>query len=93
MAEAPPPWIVFPDLHPNDPATQGVEEAYIDLEWLPFWRSLGDQQREDYLRRWTATVEWREVIAERFEPESFDVEDDARDSAAWSQSRRSRSAV
>lgn len=90
MAEAPPPWIVFPDLHPNAPATQGFEEAYIDLEWLPFWRSLDDRQREDYLRRWTATVEWREVIAERFEPKGFDVEEDARDSAAWLESPRPR---
>ncbi len=38
------PWIVFPDLHPNDPATQGVEEAYIDLEWLPFWQALDDRR-------------------------------------------------
>lgn len=87
MTEAPPPWIVFPEMSANDPATQGAEEAYIDLEWLPFWQALHAEARLEYLDRWNATAEWRDVIAERYDPEGFDVEEDARDSAAWAEAR------
>lgn len=87
MTGPPPPWIVFPDLRANDPAKQGAEEAYIDLEWLPFWQTLDPDARSKYLNRWNTTAEWREVIAERFEQGEFDVEEDARDSATWAAAR------
>ena len=87
MTEAPPPWTVFPEMGANDPAKQGAEETYIDLEWLPFWQTLDTEARCDYLDRWNATSEWREVIAERYEPDDFDVEEDARDSAIWAAAR------
>lgn len=89
MTELPPPWIIFPDLRPSDPATQGAEEAYIDLEWLPFWRTLDKGARGEYFDRWNAAPEWREVVAERFDQEEFDVEEDAHDSAAWAAARES----
>lgn len=87
MTQTPPPWIVFPALRPNDPATQGAVEAYVELEWLPFWQALDADARSEYLDRWDATDEWRDVIAERYDPEGFDVEEDARDSAAWAAAR------
>ena len=83
MTEYPPPWIVFPHLGPNEPPTQGAEEAYIHREWLPFWRTLDTDARARYLRQWEATAEWRDVIAERYDPEGFDIDEDASDSAAW----------
>lgn len=89
MTEAPPPWIVFPEMRATDPATQGAEEAYIDLEWLPFWQTLHAEARRRYLDRWNATAEWRDVITERYDPEGFDVEEDARASAAWRQAQKS----
>lgn len=88
MTESPPPWIVFPDLRANDPATQGAEEAYIDLDWLPFWRTLNVEERGAYLDRWDASAEWRDVVVERFEQDRFDVEEDARESVAWATSQR-----
>ena len=83
MSELPPPWIAFPDLTANDPPTQGAEEAYIDLDWLPFWTSMDEAGQAAYLDRWQATAEWRDVIHERYGQEDFDVEEDARESAAW----------
>ncbi|WP_260597541.1 hypothetical protein [Sphingomonas endolithica] len=83
MSEPPPFWIVFPSLGVADGATQGAEEAYLDLEWLPFWSGLDDVAKDSYLDRWNAPKEWREEIAERYDHPGFDVEEDSRDSAAW----------
>lgn len=83
MSHLPPPWIVFPDLSPDDPATQGVAEAYLDLDWLPFWRTLSSRQQELYLDRWQASDAWRTSVAMRYGPQSFDLNEDARDSEAW----------
>lgn len=87
MTEMPPPWIVLPHLGANDPPTQGAEEAYVNLQWLPFWQTLDAQSRGDYLDRWDASDEWRDVIMERYDPEGFDIEEDARESAAWAAAR------
>lgn len=87
MTEMPPPWAVFPHLNANDPPTQGAEEAYVNIQWLPFWQTLDAQRREDYFNRWDATDEWRDVTRERYDSEDFDVEEDARDSAAWAAAR------
>lgn len=87
MTEMPPPWVVFPHLGVDNPPKQGGEEAYVDLQWLPFWQTLDAQRRDRYLDRWDATDEWREVIKERYDSEGFDVDEDARDSAAWAAAR------
>lgn len=92
MPEPAPPWIAFPYLAAYDPPTQGTEEAYIDRGWLPFWLTLDEAGQAAYLDRWQASAEWREVISERYGRRNFDVEEDARDAAAWwSEQRPSKS--
>jgi hypothetical protein len=58
-----PPWVVFPGLAPDDlPAKQGVEEAWFDQIWRPFWNALSAAQRVAYFDHWHAAPEWRDAI-------------------------------
>lgn len=61
----PPPWQVFPKLPPEDLEAylkQGHTEAWFDQVWKPFWTSLSEEQREQYLGHWSATPEWRDAM-------------------------------
>ena len=89
MAEPPPPWVAFPSLGPALPPTQGAEEAYIDMDWLPFWSALRADEKAAYLDRWQASPDWREAIELRYGQPGFDVTRDARESAAWAEEHRS----
>ncbi len=80
--EPPPPWIALPGLSPDDPCNQGAGEAYIVLEFLPFWTALTATQKANYLDRWSASTAWREAIAERYDSD-LDIEADAADAEAW----------
>ena len=86
QGEPPPPWIALPDLSPDDPCNQGAGEAYIVLEFLPFWTGLSATQKASYLDRWQASAPWRSVIAERYDSD-LDIEADTRDAEAWAESR------
>ena len=83
MDELPPPWVAIPGLTTDDPATQGLAEVYIDLSWLPFWQSLTVDGKTQYLDRWSASPEWRETIAFRYNHDGFDAEADAREAEEW----------
>lgn len=83
MNDCPPPWIALPGLSPDDPATQGVAEAYVVLTWLPFWQSQSTGARAAYLDRWQASPAWRAVIAERYDADPEMIAQDAREAAAW----------
>jgi len=83
MDDLPPPWIALPDLDPQEPATHGLAEAYVAMNWLPFWQGLSAQDRAAYLDRWNASPEWRQVIAERYEGDGIDWADEARVAAEW----------
>ena len=78
----PPPWIALPGLDPFEPATQGMPEVYIMLNWLPFWRTPGQGEKAAYLDRWAADADWRAVIAERYEEDGIDWAEEARFDAA-----------
>lgn len=88
MDELPPPWVAVPGLTAADPANQGQAEAYIGLNWLPFWRSLNLDDKARYLDRWSASLEWREAIAFRYDHKGFDVEADAREAEEWANAHR-----
>jgi hypothetical protein len=34
---------------PERSGDAGVEEAYVELEWLPFWQALDADARSEYL--------------------------------------------
>ncbi len=80
--EPPPPWIALPELSPDDPCNQGPGEAYVVLEFLPFWRGLTAARKAAYLDRWSATPAWREAITQRYDS-NLDIEADARDAQTW----------
>ena len=81
--EYPPPWIALPDLLPTDSTNQGMAETYIKLNWLPFWQSLSAEAKATYLDRWQASPEWRSAIAEAYDLDVEDMEEDARESEAY----------
>jgi hypothetical protein len=81
MEEWPPPWVALPDLSPDDPATQGMAEAYIVLSWLPFWQTLSPAAKAEYLDRWHASAEWRDAITSRYDWEAAELEQEAREEA------------
>ncbi len=93
MDDLPPPWVALPGLTANDPANQGAAEAYVALNWLPFWQSLGPDGKARYLDRWSASPEWRDAIALRYDHEGFDVEADAREADEWADARRQAASV
>ena len=92
MDEPPPPWIAFPSLGPDIPPNQGAEEAYVDLDWLPFWSALTADEKAAYLDRWQAPSAWREAISARYDQQGFDIAADAADSAIWAEERAQRKA-
>ncbi len=81
--EMPPPWAAVPDLDPWLPATQGLPEWYIGLNWLPFWQTLTPDAKADYLERWDAPDEWREVIADRYDEQKIDWEAERSAQVEW----------
>lgn len=89
-----PPWKAFPELQPLQVAArQGLQEAWVDQVWRPFWGSLSASQREAYFEHWQASTDWRDAIRATFEPEpGFDAEADLADSQRHL-AERSRSAA
>jgi hypothetical protein len=68
--ECQPPWVVFPQLNPDELSRhlkQGAAEPWFDQEWRPFWSSLSEAQRAEYLSYWRAPSKWREAIRFFFE--------------------------
>jgi hypothetical protein len=68
-----PPWIVFPRLDPDELSRhlkQGVAEPWFDQNWRPFWSSLSQEQRAEYLDHWHAPQDWRDAVRFFFEEQS-----------------------
>lgn len=62
--EVPPPWRAFPTYSPASSGwRQGNGESWMGRAWRPFWTSLPEAERADYLNRWAAPAEWREWLA------------------------------
>jgi hypothetical protein len=82
-----PPWIVFPWLDPDELSghlKQGVAEPWFDQIWRPFWSSLSETQRLQYLDHWKASPGWRDAIRFFFEELSaVDAETDAAESERY----------
>ena len=62
---SPPPWVVFPEIAPEELAAhlrQGTTEVWFDQYWRPFWASLTESQRAQYLEHWSASPAWKEAL-------------------------------
>lgn len=93
MDELPPPWVALPGLTAGDSANQGYAEMYVTLSWLPFWQSLTLDEKARYLNRWSASPEWRDAIALRYDHEGFDAETDTREADECANARRQGASV
>lgn len=76
-----PPWVQFPDMEPADlRATQGLEEAWLDHEWWPYWMSLSESDRLSYLQNWQPSDAWQsELDFLTRTREEFDLAEDVAD--------------
>jgi hypothetical protein len=57
--EVQPPWIQFPNYSPADPFWRMGAYEWYQYQWRPYWNSLSDDEKKDYLNRWQAPEEWR----------------------------------
>ncbi|MFA6066767.1 MAG: hypothetical protein WC707_06320 [Candidatus Babeliaceae bacterium] len=73
MQEINPPWIQHPEFPPYDCFwRQSGEFWYLDV-WLPYWRSLSEEEKKHYLEKWNAPEEWlRHYDVTDFDPDWFD---------------------
>jgi hypothetical protein len=87
--EQPPPWKIFPTMQPLEVAArQGLQEAWVDQVWRPFWATLTPLQRERYFAHWQASAAWKDAIRGTFEiPADFDAEADLADSQRFFEER------
>lgn len=61
--QPPAPWEVFPGCDPGSIGSlQGSTEYWWHNYWLPFWSSLGPQQRNAYLARHSVDGDWLQFI-------------------------------
>jgi hypothetical protein len=44
-----PPWIMYPDLGPFAAYNQGDAECWHQSVWIPFWKSLNAEERDEYI--------------------------------------------
>ncbi len=57
-----PPWFAFPGALPGVGWNQGNKEAWMHRAFAPFWRTRSASEREDYLNRWSAPLDWAEWL-------------------------------
>lgn len=55
-----PPWIKFPGFPPYDGFWRQAGEYWLAYEWVPYWESLTEDEKEDYLVRWQVPEVWRQ---------------------------------
>jgi hypothetical protein len=61
--QPPPPWRRYPGEDPWWSGwRQGEAEAWLLEIWLPFWRSLAEGARTEYLEKWAPPPEWKEYL-------------------------------
>lgn len=54
-----PPWITFPNMFQGSPRwNQGYEEDYCCNCWIPYWKSLKEDEKSAYYVKHNAPQEW-----------------------------------
>jgi hypothetical protein len=66
VAHIDPPWEKFPETEPWWGGwRQGVSEAWLHDEWLPFWRAKTESERVAYLQAFPPPTDlWRTYLME-----------------------------
>ena len=58
-----PPWVAFPGSQPAVGWNQGINEDWLGLAFLPFWKGLRPPERLSYLERWSSPPEWTDWLS------------------------------
>jgi hypothetical protein len=62
--QPPPPWLVFPHADPLTLGSlQGSMEYWWDWLFSPFWNTLDAEDREIYLKRYSANQDWGDFLS------------------------------
>lgn len=75
--EIDPPWIFALSYAPWDIFWRQSGEAWIYYIWLPFWHSLEQQKKEEFLNQWNAPKDWRTHLM----PQHSDDEEEEEESS------------
>ena len=60
-----PPWKAFPDLFQGAPRwNQGTQYDYCIDNWMPYWKTLTDIEKEEHFDKYDCPAEWREWLKE-----------------------------
>ena len=60
-----PPWVIFPNyLNEHISWDQGVAYDYNILNWLPFWQSLNQQEKQEYMDKYDCPLDWKDWLHE-----------------------------
>ena len=62
MTDVTPPWIAYPNQPPFAFFWREAGEPWLNEVWLPFWRSLGDSEKQAYLKRRPPPQEWLDYL-------------------------------
>ena len=63
IGDYPPPWVFNQHgFYSGSGWSQGIGESWLDTTWRPFWRSLSEEERVEYLDRWEADEFAREAF-------------------------------
>jgi hypothetical protein len=74
--ETPPPWIKYPDYSPGDGFWRQSGESWLRDVWEPFYRTLSEQQKSEYLTRWNVPWDWQKFYFDKDFRDWLDTVDD-----------------
>jgi hypothetical protein len=86
LEACPPPWQAFPYIAAGDLVQhmkQGAAEHWLQNVWRPFWSGLSAEQKDVYLKHWSASPQWRDALEVFVDDPSLDLEADARESKEY----------
>jgi hypothetical protein len=61
--DVPPPWIAFPRQDSYSGFWKQSGEPWMASVFRPFWEALDSRAKSEYLERWSAPDDWRELLA------------------------------
>lgn len=71
-AEVRPPWVEFPSVGPDDFFWREAGQTWRTLVWDPFFNSLDEPAKAEYLARWKVPADW---YSSWFDPATLDFWD------------------
>ena len=63
--EIPPPWVEYPGYGPGDTFWRQTGEPFLSLVWQPYYESLGEAEKEAYLKQWNVPQDWQDFYFDK----------------------------